>query len=733
MTAAGVCRIAELENDVEKYRALAEQKLSGLDEHRNGASDTPDVEAAILALLDALVAGDRGADAESPTAGWGSMDNLNHQGSTDAPLAVQGRVASLGQLLASFRARVTQREAELDTAHNVAAELRVKLQRYAATGSTDVPTERQNYDAELVELRTKCEQAEADVKRLTGERTRLIDKLTSMKNASALKLQAEMETSARLRPELAHLQQTINAHRQLAHAAENEERLAKLRQQIAERDRSLAHREEQAARDRDAARQAQDKVDALMDEADELKLEAQKLALEKEREQQAVENLTRLLADRAADAAELALKTQLVDMLRHDLHNVHQLGKALRRLHDTTASGDPVDKQVAASLLAGFLELPRGDRKRYDVLNVLASYLCLEDQDRVTIGLPRGPAAGAGGTRSGPPNAAVGESFTDMWISFLLKESSKGATDQAPPPTPPDSRRTSVARLQPSDLRKASTIPVGGVAAPTALSLEGQQKPPAAAAPSPQPLPITADAPPPLASDKIAEKQGQPADRFQTAADAQVKESNVEDIFKEDAVLFVYNRLLLLDTPDSAAMLPVSPDIEPPVPQKVLLDLASRNTSKALEKCATYVDVFRSHLTFSQATARTAEYHASICEKSYDEQKAQVAALTVALTNLGGYSRAVCEAFDKFLVAGGQELALLIHDRTIAENRAKVCSEVDKLWIDEACPEYAALNTKVPSALGPNNCLGYCTYEKDSHGKIKMILWPSDYPVDQPM
>ncbi|TPX54944.1 hypothetical protein PhCBS80983_g05675 [Powellomyces hirtus] len=193
-------RIAELENGVEKYRALAEQKHSGLDEHRNGASDTPDVEAAILALLDALVAGDRGADAESPTAGWGSMDNLNHQGSTDAPLAVQGRVAAPWPT-AGFVSR---------------AELRVKLQRYAATGSTDVPTERQNYDAELVELRTKCEQAEADVKRLTGERTGLIDKLTSMKNASALKLQAEMETSARLRAELAHLQQTINARHALA-------------------------------------------------------------------------------------------------------------------------------------------------------------------------------------------------------------------------------------------------------------------------------------------------------------------------------------------------------------------------------------------------------------------------------------------------------------------------------------------------------------------------------------
>ncbi|KAJ3174770.1 hypothetical protein HDU87_006886 [Geranomyces variabilis] len=142
-----------------------------------------------------------------------------------------------------------------------------------------------------------------------------------------------------------------------------------------------------------------------------------------------------------------------------------------------------------------------------------------------------------------------------------------------------------------------------------------------------------------------------------TAGGAQVKETDIEDIFKEDAVLYVYNRLLLLDTPDPAAMMPVVPDIEPPVPLKVLVDINFRTAATTAAKCAAYVNVFRSHMMYSQATSRTAAYHLSICEKSYHEQKAQADALAVALTNLKGHSRAVCEAFDNFYQHAQKEMA----------------------------------------------------------------------------
>ncbi|KAJ3160561.1 hypothetical protein HDU88_007915 [Geranomyces variabilis] len=565
-------RVAELEAEVEKYRALAEQQ--GVDDVQKGTESHEQslAESAILALLDALVAGE-GLDNSSPTAGWDNMDDLQQHGAA-APPAVHDRIAALSDVLTSLRSRVAQGDAALELAYRQTADLKADLERAAGPSeSTDSAEQR----AELADLREKCAQAEADVKRLTGERTMLMDRLTTMKNAFAPKLQAEMETNARLRAELAHLQQStshvtqahdtlladnhrltsaqaqqdetiarlntdlarLRAHlvetedAQLAHAAETEDRLAEIRRQLTERDRSLAQMEEQAARDRDAARQAQDRVDALMDEADELKLEAQKLTLEKEREQHAVENLMRVLAEfqdskqaeldqalrtaaaetddlraqledhkrrlaeaaaqagPAAPAAELAAKTQLVGKLRHDVHTLQQhLTEALRRLHDMTASGDLVDRQVAANLLVGFLELPRGDRRRYDVLNVLASYLRLEDQDRVKIGLQRGPGSGgaAQAGKNSAPSTGVGESFTDMWISFLLKESSKGAADHtASPPAAADSRRTSVA---------LSTAPPLDPRRPSAAGSAARPPPPVAALSSPGAFPSSV--PPPV-------------------------------------------------------------------------------------------------------------------------------------------------------------------------------------------------------------------------------------------
>ncbi|KAI8920365.1 hypothetical protein DFJ77DRAFT_452346 [Powellomyces hirtus] len=137
----------------------------------------------------------------------------------------------------------------------------------------------------------------------------------------------------------------------------------------------------------------------------------------------------------------------------------------------------------------------------------------------------------------------------------------------------------------------------------------------------------------------------------------QVKEANIAEILKEESVLFVYNRLLLVDTPDGAAMMPVTPDIEPPVPQKVLVDVHVSSSAALPERCDAYAAAFRSHIAYSQATSRTASYHAIISDRSYHEQQGQAEALNVALTNLKGHSRAICEAFDNFYQHAQKEMA----------------------------------------------------------------------------
>ncbi|KAI9026443.1 hypothetical protein CLU79DRAFT_47074 [Phycomyces nitens] len=60
----------------------------------------------------------------------------------------------------------------------------------------------------------------------------------------------------------------------------------------------------------------------------------------------------------------------------------------MRRLKEESSENN-VDRQLVTSLLVGFLIAPRGDRKRYDILTILASVLQLSTDQKEQIGLIR--------------------------------------------------------------------------------------------------------------------------------------------------------------------------------------------------------------------------------------------------------------------------------------------------------------------------------------------------------
>ncbi|KND04131.1 hypothetical protein, variant 2 [Spizellomyces punctatus DAOM BR117] len=126
---------------------------------------------------------------------------------------------------------------------------------------------------------------------------------------------------------------------------------------------------------------------------------------------------------------------------------------------------------------------------------------------------------------------------------------------------------------------------------------------------------------------------------------------------KDESVVYVFNRQLLDRKTVMASLMPVSPDLEPPVPLNVLIDINLSDTTTLLDRCNTYSQAFRSHVTYGQATLATLVYHVSVCERSLNEQKAQVEALNIVLTNLKGHSRSLCEAFDAFYLHAQRELA----------------------------------------------------------------------------
>ncbi|KAI9101908.1 hypothetical protein DFS34DRAFT_684005 [Phlyctochytrium arcticum] len=410
--------------------------------------------------------------------------------------------------------------------------------------------------------------AQEQVRRLAGEKTLLMEKLTQMKNAIAPKLQNEIETSNQLREEvhardeeIAELRQQITQlatahdtlrakagtsatdaarlHVELETARERADRLERevdrLRTHLMETEdaqvqdalaieaqaRDLTKQVERAERERDdweaiagqereAARAALERVDDLHDVVESLRGDMERLRLERERDGMAAANLQRVLAEfqdgkdaeiaeavedvskkcaeaerglaewqrRAHEAeqklegverdtpsakrlqADLQERNVVIGKLRHDVVQLQtHLAEAMRRMRDAAASDENVDRRLITNLLVSFLSAPRADAKRYEILSVIGSVLKFEEDERVKVGLAKGPGVGGSLTGGGggafssvgraagsllghTPNssshdASVGESFTDMWISFLLKESNpaKRRNSQSSPTT----------------------------------------------------------------------------------------------------------------------------------------------------------------------------------------------------------------------------------------------------------------------------------------------------------
>ncbi|CAO3618677.1 unnamed protein product [Cunninghamella echinulata] len=124
---------------------------------------------------------------------------------------------------------------------------------------------------------------------------------------------------------------------------------------------------------------------------------------------------------------EIKEKNLLIGKLRHEaiILNEH-LVEAMRRLKEETNESN-VDRQLITNLLVGFFLAPRGDRKRFDILTIISNVLQMTDEQKEQVGLIRmkqngqkSPVGWQGQQQTPEPK----ESFTDAWISFLLKESS---------------------------------------------------------------------------------------------------------------------------------------------------------------------------------------------------------------------------------------------------------------------------------------------------------------------
>lgn len=184
---------------------------------------------------------------------------------------------------------------------------------------------------------------------------------------------------------------------------------------------------------------------------------------------------------------EVKEKQLLIGKLRHEgvIMNEH-LMEALRRLRQSSTDTN-VDRRLVTNVLSSFLNTPRGDPKRFEMLSLLATILSWTDDERERAGLQRkgGPApamsAVAGFFSRGSPTRTRNlelektdetESFSRLWVEFLLTEAASGeearSSSSSPvksprnnslPSSPTRSTHRQPSLLSPPELRGTKRLP----------------------------------------------------------------------------------------------------------------------------------------------------------------------------------------------------------------------------------------------------------------------------------
>ncbi|KAJ2692554.1 hypothetical protein H4R19_006132, partial [Coemansia spiralis] len=136
---------------------------------------------------------------------------------------------------------------------------------------------------------------------------------------------------------------------------------------------------------------------------------------------------------------KIADQTAELERLRHEVSVLKDhLNESMRRLREESNEFN-LDKRVITNLIVGFLALPYGDSKRYEILQLMSSILQFSEEQQAKVGLIRKAGRrtapqSSSGTRTPDSSAASADtkdSFSDQWISFLLRESSKAQPDRA--------------------------------------------------------------------------------------------------------------------------------------------------------------------------------------------------------------------------------------------------------------------------------------------------------------
>lgn len=349
-----------------------------------------------------------------------------------------GLLSKLGQMRSTLGDRLRQDAEELDRREQQIDALTGKLEETNGNVTT--------LEAELVT-------SHEEVERLSRE----LDSVRAMQQASSttskgseLRLREVQEMAERYRIEAESWESACMEER-----AYRDEIDLQVREARRERDEAQAREREQAAiasREQETARGLQQVLEefqagqeselqrAVSDHEEKL-IRLTTLLGEHQGRTEEAEQQARTYKEAAERCAVLEKdvkeKNMLVGKLRHEavILNEH-LTESLRRLRANT-SDSSVDGKLIGNLLIQFLNTPRSDTKRFEMLNLIASVLNWTVDERERAGLQRNTnnadrRKGSSASREADKRAGNGasgqsndESFSNLFVEFLLSEAEK--------------------------------------------------------------------------------------------------------------------------------------------------------------------------------------------------------------------------------------------------------------------------------------------------------------------
>ncbi|KAJ3224620.1 hypothetical protein HK099_008165 [Clydaea vesicula] len=202
----------------------------------------------------------------------------------------------------------------------------------------------------------------------------------------------------------------------------------------------------------------------------------------------------------------------------------------------------------------------------------------------------------------------------------------------------------------------------------------------------------------------------------------QLKQELMTDALSEDVLtIFVFDRKVLHSSSGMEVHHYHKFEVEPQVDSSVLMKWNSfSNISKIpMSQCLNHItSYFKSHVSYAKTVASGAKTNVTICERLIAEQKVQIEALKVALNNLAGHSRSLCESFDVFEPFALKELA---RNSLLLQTFPRDLETLRQIQIHPSIINKEPVNQDTSTALKHPNESYYLTKDETSKSLIDFV------------